>query len=117
VLVCRNISCRVNIPARAITPRNTVGVLGENATLPCYYGNSPLSWTVVSAGNQQSSAQIVSNCVVLEIFKDYFDVDTTGGACNLIINNVTLFHAGLYTCQEVVALDRPSSAQIVVIGQ
>ena len=105
------------ISASSISPRNTALIVGGQASLSCRYGNSPLSWSFVSASGSQSSVVIATNCIVAEIFKPYFEVDNTDGSCSLIFNNVLLFHGGLYTCQEAVVLDLPKSAQFVVMGK
>ena len=101
--------------AAPIVPRNTVAAVASSTVLHCQFGNVPLAWSFVSVSSLQPII-IATDCTVVDLLKQYFDVDTTDGACNLVIRDVLMYHAGLYTCQEVVLLDRPSLAQLIVIG-
>ena len=46
-----------------------------------------------------------------------YRVNTAEGACHLVIDRLETAHAGSYTCQDFLAVGRPSSAQLVVLGE
>ena len=106
----------VNNASSAITPMNTVAVIGSNAMFACEFSGAQ--------GNQitwyfglplDTSNIIVSSCNAITARPPY-SARRDGAVCHLDIPIVTPALAGVYTCR-VPSLGLNSSAQLVVIGK
>ena len=63
-----------------------------------------------------SSQVVVERCQVVDEFADMYAVVKNDLSCNLVINNITMNHGGLYTCQDQLSTETPSTAKVTVHG-
>jgi len=98
-----------------MAPLNTAGVVGQSITLTCLSNTGDVVWNF-SPINTIFPVTIVAGCEVVTAASDMFRVDTQQEACHLVIDRLTLDHAGWYTCEDFVTGDKPTSAQLVVLG-
>ena len=95
-------------------PRNEWGYVGGSVTLLCRRSTTQVVWTFVQYGSMHSIV-VSSGCGGSRVLAGY-RVDTGGGAYLLIIDRLTLAHAGTYTCQDLTSSLLPVAAQLVVLG-
>lgn len=98
-----------------IYPFNAASLVGETVIMRCQRTKPHISWEFTRPGFTNSTS-IVSDCKVLDNFNHLYAVDKTDGACNLVISNVGVRHAGTYTCEEPTINDDRTSAQLIVLN-
>ena len=104
------------VTTQLVAPLNAAGVVGDSLTLTCRRNTRDVFW-IFARFNNDVPVTIVTGCKVQPAVGDLFRVDTEDESCNLVIDRLTLAHAGTYICQDVVTTDRPSSAQLIVLGR
>jgi len=93
-----------------ITPVDTAARLGERAVLNCRQSSQNIDWTFCSRGSPPYS--IADNCNLVSSAVGKYTLDKSNGACNLVIDNVTLSHLGTYTCQDLTLNDHGLSVKL-----
>ena len=93
-------------------PRNEWGYVGGSVTLLCRRSTQQVVWTFVQYGSMHSVV-VSSGCSGSRILAGY-RVDTSGGAYLLIIERLTLDHAGTYTCTDLTSSQLSVAAQLVL---
>jgi len=81
-------------------PVNTVAIVGSTVELICSSSNDePVVWTTIST---QSGIQydVFQDGHITDKFKERFSVTKAGTSQNLVIRNVDLEDAGLYSCVD-----------------
>ena len=97
-------------------PENTIAQEGTPVTIYCRRRSQEVTWHFVEAGSGVSVV-IADNCQPVPALRDMFRIDNSDDACNLIIDSVTLDHAGSYSCQAVPEDDQVTNAQLIVYGE
>ena len=80
----------------------------------CRRRTQQVVWTLVRYGRTYS-VTVVNGCSGGRVMAGY-RVDTRSDAFLLIIDRLTLAHAGTYTCQDLKATTQPVAAQLIVLG-
>ena len=94
-------------------PDNSWGYVGGSVTLVCRR-TQQVVWTLVRYGRTYS-VTVVNGCSGGRVMAGY-RVDTRSDAFLLIIDRLTLAHAGAYTCQDLTSSEAALTAQLVVLG-
>jgi hypothetical protein len=84
-------------------PSNVIDLAGSKVTLLCSSTalHSQINWTFVESGRKNETlitTTIVSGCVSRS--PNYTTMSVKEGQCNLVINYLTFYHAGRYTCND-----------------
>ena len=72
-------------------------------------------WNFVPV-DQTSAISLVVGCKLAPNMEQKYRVESEGGACNLVIDNLSSAHAGTYTCQDFVTGLKPASSELIVLG-
>ena len=96
-------------------PDNSWGYVGGSVTLYCRRGTQQVVWTFVKYGGY-FAITVVNGCSGAGRVMAGYRVDTSSDAFLLIIDRLTLAHAGTYTCQDLTSSEEPLIAQLVVLG-
>ena len=80
----------------------------------CRRRTQQVVWTLVRYGRTYS-VTVVNGCSGGRVMAGY-RVNTGSNAFLLIIDRLTLAHAGTYTCQDLTSSEEPLIAQLVVLG-
>ena len=89
--------------------------MGDSVRLNCHKPTQEIVWNFVPV-NQTLAITIVVGCKVGPSMEQKYRVESEGGACNLVIDNLSSAHAGTYTCQDFGTGVKPASAQLIVLG-
>ena len=81
----------------------------------CRRRTQQVVWTLVRYGRTYS-VTVVNGCSGAGRVMAGYRVDTRSDAFLLIIDRLTLAHAGTYTCQDLTSSEERLIAQLVVLG-
>src|SRR6218665_2082319 len=97
---------------------NFTVVSGSRVELECT-SNAPgyyPSWTLSKDGTDENTEVIATFCIVNSDFSSRYHVITGGrGVCNLVMQQVALDQAGVYTCIDVGLAS--ASSVVTVVGK
>lgn len=108
------------MPSRALVrgqltePLNVASLVGESAIIQCQRVTQSVAWHFISVGTG-SSGIIAVDCRPIASVSGIYKIDTANGACNLVIENVTVNQAGTYSCQDLGSTDPAYSAELIVL--